>query len=192
MQGTPVLARKFADARDQDHEILDGYAEERQETDAGRDAQVLAGEIQRNDPADSGVRHIEQYESCVLNATEGEAQEHEDGDQRERNDHGQLLLRDLHLVELAVPADGIAAVEMHLGVHEFLRLGDGASQVAPAYTEFDGDVAPSGFAVDEERPICELDVGNQAYRNAAAVGRIDKEAADVIKIAARRLWQAHE
>src|SRR6202042_1856551 len=111
-----------------------------------------------------------QHEGCVLDAAEGETQEHEDGDQRHGNDDHELLLRELHLVELPRPADGVAAIKIHVAIDELLRRGDSAAQIAPAHAEFDGDVALPGFAIDEKRSVHDLDVGDQAYRDAAAIG----------------------
>ena len=156
---------------------LDGDAEEGEESDAGGDAAVGAGEEQRGESVHRGHGDGEEDEQGPLAGVEHHVEQDEDDDQRNGQHQHEAARGALLAGILTGPVDLVARRQRDLGVDLADGLFDGGAEVATAHAVLDGDVTLAGLAVDLFGPVLGLDGGQLGEGDALAGGR---EEADVV------------
>src|ERR1700722_1480794 len=149
--------------RDQQHAVLDTDAEQRDETDTGRNTEVGTREMQGGYSADDGERHIQEHQTRVLQVAEHHKKKDEDPQQADGNDFFQPFRSALLVLEIALPHHGIPFLQGDHLIYLALRFGDGAAHIASAYREFQRGIALIVVAEDEAGTRLELQGGYFLY-----------------------------
>ena len=98
-----AVAPVLVDPRHKDDAILDGDAEEGDESDQCGDGSVEARERQGHEAARRGEGHREEDEHAEVGGIERDEEKEEDGEEREGNDHLSAPLGALLVLERAGP-----------------------------------------------------------------------------------------
>ena len=168
--GDPIIA---VDDQDAAHHR---NAEQRDESDRGRDAEIQPGDIKPQDAAADRERQSEQRQQAVAERIEQPVEQHHDEDERNRQNDGKPLLGLLQPFELAGPIDAIAGRQFHVAADALLRFLDGAGEVAAAYAEFDRHETLVALAENVGGAGIERDDGEVAQRNiGVAVRRLNAD-----------------
>ena len=154
----PPLRAQRVEVRDQQQPVHDGDAEERNEADGRRNAEVGAGQAQGPNAAHRHRQDVAEHDHGIQPGSQGRIQQDENQAQRQRNDPHQAGLGILHFLELAGPDGAIRGLEQVLRL--LPRLIDRTGQVAAANAELHRDQAFCLFAVDHRGAgLLELAVG---------------------------------
>ena len=93
----------MVDMRNHDHAVLNGQAEEGDETDGRRNVKCHSPDIQRQESSEKCQRQQHDEQSCLSEISERPVQQNEHDGQYERNDNGQPGIGPALVLELAVP-----------------------------------------------------------------------------------------
>ncbi len=108
LAGGNALVPGLAQVQQHDDAELGGHAGQRDEAHRPGDRQVVAQQLEQPDAADQREGQGGHDQQGLVEAAEGQVQQHEDDQQRERHDHLQLGGGALQELELARPRDRVA------------------------------------------------------------------------------------
>ena len=145
--------------REENHAVLDAYPKQGNEPHTGRNAEIHPGKVQRDDAPYEREGDIRQYQQRVLHITEKYEQEEKYPEQTYRNHLPQPLCGTLLIFELPRPSHPVPLRDFDFR-DLFLRLCDGAAQVAVADGELDTDVPFSIIPIDKGSAILPADVAD--------------------------------
>src|SRR5437660_2758017 len=160
---------------DQQNAVHDGNSEHRNKSYRRGNAEVETRHVQAQQTAGDRERDARQGEQAVVQRIEQSVEKHHDQDEADRNDDCKTRLRLLERAELAGPLDPIPRRQLYLPGDLVLGVGDGASQVAAADTEFDRNEPLIVFTIDIGG------AGIQRYRRKLPEGNVSVRAAVSLK-----------
>src|ERR1700679_3495461 len=149
----------LVDAFEHDDACLHGDTEESEEADAGRYAEVIAGEVESNQAADWGDGDIGKNEHGPLEGVENAVKDHKDEKDGDGEHHHEATGAALLAGVLAGPVEVITGGKLYLLGDLVHRFAAGAAEVATAHAVLDGYKTAATFAVDLFGTIFDLDVG---------------------------------
>jgi hypothetical protein len=170
-----ALVGKTADHHDA---IEHRLAEQRDEADRRRHAQVNAGQIKRHDAADRRERDVGEHNPGVPDGAERLEQQDEDEEHADRDDEPQSGHRTLLVLEFAAKRGVIAGREPDVARHVPAHLVDDAAHVAAPDEHADRRHPRTGFAADIHTAAPDGYVGDVGQRHSWTRRRVDQDVAD--------------
>ena len=172
------------EGREQDQAVLEGYPEDRDESDRGGNTQVEPRQFERDDPADQRQRDVNQNNHHLPHRIEdGEEQERHQR-QDERGHERQGAVGALLQFELPAPGEDV----LRRDVDPLLDLTTGVSHetadIASSHVALDRDESLVLLAIDEAGSLEFLDPGEHTERYAPSAGKSDKQILDLFGVIA--------
>ena len=159
---------QLVDVLHHDYAGLNRGAEQSQEANARRHAEVRTGDVQSEQTADPRHGHVDQMEAGPLCGSKGGINDQEDEeDGRGHDDHQPCLGAFLALI-LARPFDAVKRWQLYLLLdlaHGFLHR---AAQITAAHAVVDGDIAGTAFTIKLRSAVPHFDLAKLRQRNALA------------------------
>ena len=156
-------------------------AEQRNEADNRRDADLPAGQPDANDPADQRQRQIQHDDARHRQAAELLEQQQKDNEQRNDRHKRQHPRRGLLALELAAVFDMVSFGQIDLLPDHFLDIAHHAMQVAVGHVGRYDDLALCVLAADRIRPRGRYDIGHVTERH--FTGRpVDRQIPDTLHV----------
>src|SRR5215831_2859890 len=124
-----ALIEVLAEHGDEDHSILNTDAKKSNKPDAGRNAEVNIGKMQRQYSTDQCKWHIHDGKHGILCRSECNEQDQEDSKQTYRYHPGQGFSCPLLIFEFSIPGHGITIRQMDCFVYFILPFCNRTSQV---------------------------------------------------------------
>src|SRR5580704_9450396 len=115
----------------------DRHAEQRDESDGGRNAQIQSENRQPQDTAADREWKPEQRQQAVTERIEKSIEQHQDEDEGDGENDRKSFFSLLQPFELAGPIDAITGWHFHVGANALLGFLHRAREVATTYAEFD-------------------------------------------------------
>ncbi len=133
---------------DHDDAVEHRSAEQRDEPDCGRHAQVDAGQVERDDAANRRERNVREDDPGAPDRAERVEEQDEDQEHADRHDDGEPRHRALLVLELAAERDVVAGLQRHAARDLRLRFPHDAAHVPPADEHRDRHQPAARFAAD--------------------------------------------
>src|SRR5579864_392749 len=140
---------------------------------------MCPGDEQADKAAHGRKRHYRQNQQDPLPRLECRIQDERHQQQSDRHDHRQPSIRALLALVFACPIQVIPLGKRDLTRDLIDRLPDGATQIAPAHTVLDRDVARVSLAIDCRRAVVEADMGYLTQSHSLARGSQNSNVSDV-------------
>ena len=137
-------------------------AEQRDEANRGRDAEIQAGDIEPENAAGHGERNARQRQQAVPYRIEQAVEQHQDQKQAQRHNQREPLLCVNQRAVFARPFERIALGERNVLLNPLLGLDHGRTEIAIADAILQRDEALAVLAVDISRAADELDLAKIA------------------------------
>src|ERR1700677_2584789 len=160
-----ALGPELTEVGNVENSIHHGDAKQRDKADRRRDAEIEAGQIQRDQAAADRKRDTGNRQQAVAQRIEQTVKQHKNEKQRDRHHDQQPLLGILEIVELTGPKDLVSVRELDGLGDAPLCLLDRTTQIAAANAELDRNEPLAALAIDERSAGIERDVSQFAQRN---------------------------
>src|SRR6202020_162261 len=158
-------------AMDDEDAAHDRYADQRDKSDRGRNAEIQPENVQSKNAAADRERKSKQRQQAVTERIEQPVEQHHDQDKGNGQNNREPLLGLLQRIDLSRPIDAIAGWQLHIAVDALLRFLDRTGKIAASDAELDRHKALVFLAKDVRGAGVERDVGEITERNMRISGR---------------------
>ena len=131
--------------------VHDRHAEERDEADGGRDAEIETGEIEREYAANHRVGDARERQKAVAEVIEQAVEQPDNQHEADGHNDLQTFLGFLKVSELARPNQPVSGRKFHVLRDSLLSLLDSAAKVAATDAELDRDEALHALVINPGR-----------------------------------------